>query len=116
MSANNTTFIDTNLLPRLKTEQGEVTEILNRDLAGAENVLCNLRWLKDGEQFATAITDKQQLVYLMEGKGRIRLEGRDHAVSKGGGVYLGPFETAVITPDPGVSLKLFHIHVSKIPT
>ena len=33
------TFIDTNTLPRVKTSQGEVTEILNQQLMGAKNVL-----------------------------------------------------------------------------
>ena len=32
------TFIDTNKLPRVKTAQGEATEILNGQLAGAKNV------------------------------------------------------------------------------
>jgi len=62
MNANKTTFIDTNSLPRLKTEQGELTEILNPELAGAENVLCSIRWLKAGEQFAPQVTDKHQLI------------------------------------------------------
>jgi hypothetical protein len=115
MNGTKTTFIDTNSLPRLKTEQGELTEILNRELAGAENVLCSLRWLKAGEQFAPEITNKHQLVYLMDGKGRISLEGRDHDVAKGAGVYLGPFEAAVIRADSGASLKLFHILVPQIP-
>ena len=33
-----TLFIDTNKLPRVKTPQGEATEILNEKLAGAKNV------------------------------------------------------------------------------
>jgi quercetin dioxygenase-like cupin family protein len=113
MSPNKTTFINTNSLPRLKTAQGELTEILNPELAGAENIRCNLRWLKAGEQFAPEVTDNHQLLYLMEGSGQISLEGKDHNVSKGEGVYLGPSEVAVITANPG--LKLFHILVSQIP-
>ena len=46
-----TTFIDTNKLPRVKTPQGEATEILNSALVGAKNVLGTLRWLKSGEHF-----------------------------------------------------------------
>jgi len=45
------TFIDTNKLPRKKTAEGEVTEVLNRDLCGAKNVVAALRWLKSGEKF-----------------------------------------------------------------
>lgn len=115
MNADKTIFIDTNSLPRVRTTQGELTEILNRELAGAENVLCSLRWLKGGEQFVPDITNKHQLIYLMEGTGRISLEGKDHNVTKGAGVYLGPFEAAVVKADPGASLKLFHILVPKIP-
>ena len=51
----------------------------------------------------------------MEGNGRIRLEGNDHDVSKDADVYLGPFEAAVINANPGVSLKLFHVLILKIP-
>ena len=35
------TFIETNKLPRVKTPQGEVTEILNQQLVGAKNVFGN---------------------------------------------------------------------------
>ena len=34
----NTTFIDTNKLPRKQTAEGELTEILNKELVGAKNV------------------------------------------------------------------------------
>ncbi len=44
------TFIDTNKLPRKKTAAGEVTEMLNRELCGAKNVVAALRWLKSGEK------------------------------------------------------------------
>ncbi len=53
----------------MKTPQGEVTEILNSDLAGAKNVLGTLRWLKSGETFQPESADKHQLIYLMEGNG-----------------------------------------------
>ena len=114
MSATKTTFIDTNTLPRRKTANGEVTEIVNRELAGAENVLCMLRWLQGGEQFAPEPSERHQLIYLMDGRGRITLDGKDHEVSKGSGLYLGPFEVAAIQADPGASLKLFHVLVPKI--
>jgi hypothetical protein len=110
-----TTFIDTNKLPRLKTPQGEVTEILNGQLAGAKNVLGMLRWLKSGETFDAGAAGKHQLIYLMEGKGTIRLEGKNYDVSRGAGVYLGPSESAAIQAAPGASVKLLHLVVPSIP-
>src|ERR1700728_1895491 len=86
------TFIDTNKLPRIQTPQGEATEVLNNALVGAKNVLGTLRWLKPGEQFEAPPLDKHQLIYLMEGSGAIRLEGKDYDVPRGAGVYLGPTE------------------------
>ncbi len=112
--ANVTTFIDTGKLPRVKTPQGEVTEILNQDLVGAKNVLGTLRWLKPGEKFTASPAGKHQLIYLMEGTGRINLDAKDYDVSKGAGVYLGPSESATIQAQ-GQSLKLFHLVVPQIP-
>ena len=109
------TFIDTNKLPRVKTPQGEVTEILNQQLAGAKNVLGTLRWLSPGEKFETDRQEKHQLIYLMEGKGSIRLDNNDYDVSRGAGVYLGPMESASIQADDGSPLKLFHLTVPRIP-
>jgi glyoxylate utilization-related uncharacterized protein len=111
----NTTFIDTNKLPRKQTPQGELTEILNNELVGARNVLGALRWLKSGEKFQADAGDKHQLIYLMEGKGSINLENKEHEVSKGMGVYLGPSETATISAAAGASVKLFHLVVPQIP-
>jgi hypothetical protein len=110
-----TLFIDTNLLPREKSPSGEFTEILNERLEGAKNVLGTLRWLKNGEKFEAAPTDKHQLIYLMEGSGRINLENKDYEVSRGAGVYLGPAETATIQAADGGSVKLFHLIVPQIP-
>src|SRR3984885_14527024 len=90
------TFIDTNKLPRVKTPQGEATEILNGPLVGAKNVLGTLRWLQSGESFTAPLEGKHQLIYLMDGKGVIKLDGKDYDVAKGAGVYLGPTETATI--------------------
>ena len=109
------TFIDTNKLPRTKTAEGEVTEVLNRDLCGAKNVVAALRWLKSGEKFNTEALDKHQLLYLMEGEGNIHLDNKNYDVSKGAGVYLGPSESATIQPAAGASLKLLHLVVPKIP-
>jgi 5-deoxy-D-glucuronate isomerase len=109
------TFIDTNKLPRKKATVGEVTEVLNRELCGAQNVVAALRWLKSGEKFNAEASDKHQLLYLMEGKGSIRLDEKNFDVSKGSGVYLGLSEGATIQPDAGASLKLLHLVVPKIP-
>jgi glyoxylate utilization-related uncharacterized protein len=109
-----TIFIDTNMLPRTASPEGEFTEILNGPLAGAKNVLGVLRWLRSGEVFRADAGDKHQLIYLMEGDGTIRLEDKDHDVSKGMGIYLGPSETATIAAG-GSSVKLFHLTVPQIP-
>jgi AraC-like ligand binding domain len=109
------TFIDSNKLPREKTPQGEVTEILNERLAGAKNVLGTLRWLSPGEKFEASPLEKHQLIYLMEGKGSIRLDNKDYDVARGAGIYLGPREFASIQAGPDSSLKLFHLMVPRIP-
>ena len=115
MTATTLTFINTNELPRVKTPQGELTEVLNNSLCGARNVLGMLRWLSSGQKLTAEAGKKHQWIYLMEGKGRITLEGKDYDVSKGAGVYLGPAETATIQPAEGASLKLFHLVVPQIP-
>ena len=115
MTATTLTFVNTNELPRVKTPQGEFTEILNQALVGAKNVLGTLRWLKSGEKFTPENVNRHQLIYLMEGKGRIRLDNKDYDVAKGAGVYLGPSETASIQAADGASLKLFHLIVPQIP-
>lgn len=109
-----TIFIDTNTLPKTKTPQGEFTEILNGPLAGAKNVLGVLRWIRPGETFKADAGNKHQLLYLMEGKGIINLENKDHEVSKGMGIYLGPAETATISATAS-TVKVFHLTVPQIP-
>jgi hypothetical protein len=110
------TFIDTNRLPKqTSTGHGEVVEVLNSVLCGAHNVHGSVRWLKSGETFAPEEIAKHQLIYLMDGKGRIRLDNRDYDVEKGAGVYLGPAEAATISAAAGASLKLFHLIVPQIP-
>lgn len=111
-----TLFIDTNNLPREKSASGEFTEILNEKLAGAKNVVGTLRWLQSGEKFEAAPSDKHQLLYLMEGKGRINLENKDYEVSRGAGVYLGPSESAAFQAAEGATMKLFHLVVAQIPS
>jgi quercetin dioxygenase-like cupin family protein len=109
------TFIDTNKLPRVKTPSGEIAEILNKELCGAKNVLGILRWIKPGEQFQADASEKHQLLYLMEGKGRVHLNNKEYDVAKGAGVYLGPSETASIEAAGEAPLKVFHLTVPKIP-
>jgi quercetin dioxygenase-like cupin family protein len=109
------TFVDTNKLPRVKTPQGEVTEILNEKLVGAKNVFGTLRWLSPGEKFQAESVEKHQLIYLMEGQGSIRLENKEYDVARGAGVYLGPSESATIQAAAGSPLKLFHLMVPRIP-
>jgi mannose-6-phosphate isomerase class I len=110
------TFIDTNKLPKKASAgQGEVTEVLNEALCGARNVQGSLRWLKLAETFKPDAVGKHQLIYLMEGKGRIRVNNQDYDVEKGAGIYLGPSETATIQAATGASLKLFHLVVPQIP-
>jgi hypothetical protein len=108
-----TTHIHTNSIPREDLDgQGQVAEILNKELCGAENVVGKLRWLDSGEQFqADVLADTHQLIYLMEGQGVIRLNGKDYDVGEGAGIYLGPSETASIKHRGEGSLKLFHLVV-----
>lgn len=109
------TFIDTNKLPkRAMAGHGEVVEVLNHALCGANNVQGSLRWLAGEERFEAGAAGKHQLLYVMDGKGRIRLDGADYDVEKGGGVYLGPAETAAIQAAAGTPLKLFHLVVPKL--
>jgi hypothetical protein len=110
------TFIDTNKLPKqAMSGGGEFTEVLNQALCGAQNVRGSLRWLKGTESFTAEAVDKHQLIYVMDGQGRVRLNNNSYDVEKGGGVYLGPAETATIQAGANADLKLFHLVVPKIP-
>jgi quercetin dioxygenase-like cupin family protein len=109
-----TIFIDTNGLPRERSSAGEFTEILNGKLAGAKNVFGALRWIQPGQEFQAEPLDQHQLIYMMQGQGRIRLEGKDYDVRKGAGVYLGPSETATIQAADNGPVKLFHLIVPRI--
>jgi len=109
------TFIDTKKLPKTSTGAGEFVEVLNETLCGARNVTGSVRWLKAGERFAPNVVDKHQLIYFMDGKCRITLDSQDYDVEKGAGIYLGPSETAAITPAGGGSVKLFHLIVPQTP-
>ena len=109
------TYIDTNKLPHTKMPgSGEFVEVLNNILCGAKNVVGSLRWLNAGERY-DAICDAttNQLLYLMEGEGTITLNGEDHQVAKGNGIYLGPTESAKIAHRGSAPLKLFQLVVPK---
>jgi quercetin dioxygenase-like cupin family protein len=108
-----TTHIDTNSIPRKRFNgHGEVAEILNKELCGAENVLGMLRWLDAGETFAAdALDATHQLIYLIEGEGTITLDAKSYDVAKGAGIYLGPTESASIAHRGSSPLKLFHLVV-----
>ena len=109
------TYIDTNKLPHTKIAgAGEYVEVLNNALCGARNVVGSLRWLQAGEKYDAASDAKtNQLLYLMEGEATITLDGKDHQVAKGNGIYLGPTETARIAHRGSAPLKLFHLVVPK---
>jgi hypothetical protein len=110
------TFIDTNKLSKKTTAgHGEFIEVLNQALCGAQNVHGSVRWLKSAESFEPEAIDRHQLIYLMDGKGSIKLDTGSYDVESGAGVYLGPRETATIRPAAGASLKLFHLVVPRIP-
>ena len=108
-----TTFIKTAECKRVKQlGAGEVAEILNRQLCGAQNVRGTLRWLNAGERLeAGPMAGTHQLIYLMEGEGVIALDKKDYAVAKGAGIYLGPAEAASVRQAGSATLKLFHLVV-----
>ena len=109
------TYIDTNKLPHTKVPgSGEYVEVLNNALCGAKNVVGSLRWLSAGDAYDAKNDSKQnQLICLMEGEGTITLNGKDHQVGKGHGMYLGPGESARIAQRGGGALKLFQLVVPK---
>ena len=111
------TYIDTNTIPHRKLPgAGEFAEILNNSLCGARNVLGMLRWLNSGDHLdARSDSSTHQLLYLMEGEATITLNAKDHRVSKGGGIYLGPSESARIAQAGPTMLKLFHLVVPANP-
>ena len=106
------TYIDSNALPRTRAAGGgEFTEVLNNQLAGAKNVVATVHWLHRGDRLDAGAPGFHHLVYLMEGEATINLNGADHPVAKGAGVYLGPAETASIAHAGAAPLKLFHVTV-----
>jgi mannose-6-phosphate isomerase-like protein (cupin superfamily) len=110
------TFIDTNKLPRLKDPRaGEFTEILNKALCGAENVVVTLHWLSSGQSLDAKSKDEfHHLYYVMEGEGTITLNGKEYGAKKGMGAYLGPAEQAMFKQTGSSTLKLLHLTVPKL--
>lgn len=109
------TYIDSTRLPRTKVPHaGEMSEVLNNQLAGAKNVVATVHWLNSGDRLDAGAPDFHHLVYLMEGEATISLNGADHEVARGAGVYLGPAETASIAHSGQGQLKLFHLTVPKL--
>jgi len=109
------TYIDTNRIGRTRIAgAGEAAEILNNELAGAKNVVATLHWLDRGDHLDAGEPNVHHLLYLMEGEASIALNGGDHRVGKGAGVYLGPSETARIAHVGASPLKLFHLTVPKL--
>jgi glyoxylate utilization-related uncharacterized protein len=109
------TYIDTNKLPHTRVAgAGEYVEVLNNALCGAKNVVGSLRWLQNGDTYDAANDAKaNQLLYVMEGEATITLDGKDHQVGKGHGVYLGPGDSARIAQRGAAALKLFQLVVPK---
>ena len=109
------TYIDTNALPHTRVPgSGEFTEVLNNALCGANNVVGSLRWLQAGDKYDARCDARQnQLLYLMDGEATITLDGKDHQVAKGNGIYLGPSESARISQRGPAPLKLFQLVVPK---
>ena len=109
------TFIDTNKLPRVKTPQGEVTEILNRQLCGAKNVLRRCAGSIPERNSRPNASNKHQLIYLMEGTGEHppRRQGLRRARRARACIWaLGNRDDSA---GRGASLKLFHLVVPQIP-
>jgi len=109
------TYIDTNVIPRtVIAGAGAVAEILNDQLAGAKHVVAKLHWLEHGDHLDAGEPGVHHLLYVMEGDAAIALNGGEHRVGKGAGVYLGPSETARIAHAGSSTLKLFHLRVPRL--
>jgi len=111
-----TTFIKTDNLPRTRIPgAGEAADVLNEAICGAKNVHAALRWLRPGDRLdAAPKASTHQLIYLMDGRGVITLNGKDYPAAKGAGVYLGPGESAGLRPDGAEGVKLFHLVVPEV--
>jgi hypothetical protein len=109
------TVIDTDKLPRSNApNSGEFTEVINKVLCGAENVVGTLHWLREKQHLDSRGDGKNhRLIYLIEGAGTITLNSKEYAVKKGAGVYLGPSESAIIMQNGVAPLKLFRLAVAK---
>ena len=110
-----TLFIDTNKLPRVKTPQGEATEILNQQLAGAKNVLGTLRWLKSGEKFDAGPSRKAP-AHLPDGRPRAASSSTTR-ITTCPKVWASTWARQNPRPSraTGASVKIFHLVVPQIP-
>jgi hypothetical protein len=104
------TFIDTNSLPTTTGPAGQLREILNRELAGAESLTAALRWLESGQTLDVGDAAHHHLVYLMEGAAAISLGADRRDVAKGAGAYFGPSESGRIEGRAD-GAKLLHLVV-----
>ena len=111
-----TTFIKTGDCARVAVPgAGEAADVLNEAICGAKNVRATLRWLRAGDRLdAAPKAATHQLIYLMDGRGVITLDGKDYPAGKGAGVYFGPGESAGIRPDGADGVKLFHLVVPEV--
>ena len=109
------TYIDTSRLPRTKIARGgEASQILNNHLGGAKNVSPRCTGCSAVITSMAGEPNVHHLLYLMAGEATVTLNGGEHGVDKGAGVYLGPSETARISHAGDASLKLFHLTVPKL--
>ena len=73
------TFIDTNKLPRVKTPQGEVTEILNQRVWWARRMCWGCcAGFRRAKSSRPRSHRNISFIYLMEGKASIRLDNKDY--------------------------------------
>ena len=109
------TYIDTNRIPRSAIAgAGEVSEILNAQLAGAKNVVAKLHWLTRGDHLDAGEPNFHHLLYVMDGEAVVGLNGGEHRLGKGAGIYLGPAESTRLSHAGATPLKLFHLTVPKL--
>ena len=109
-----TTFIDTNKIVPIPLDgnRGRCAEILSGTVGKAKNVVGRLLWLEAGQGIEAANNQStHQVLYLMEGKASIRLDGKDYEAGEGAGIYLGPSESASIREAGGSTLKLLNLIV-----
>lgn len=107
-----TTIVKTKSIPMVADRSGASAEILNQKLCGAVYSHGVLRSLEGDAAFdAASAKPRHQLIYVLEGRGVVRIDAAEYEVEKGGGVYLAPSEAASIRQAGSGPLKLFHLTV-----